>query len=360
MKFFVYYYNDSNLGDDLFLDVLLRRYPEHQFYIKNSEDVPKLNPTLSVAPNLFVVESIFYLRTIKAQASRYDGVVMIGGSLFQDLSYSFYRGFVSRILFFRQLQQLGKKVYVIGSNLGPFNTLLGRFLFKNTLKYVNYICVRDKYSFDLLNQWSLSYKSKLAPDIIFSYDYQPIVKVASAKNILGISILNTKLNPEIQSAYINKMIELINEYLKINDNNQVRLFGFDSGHENDSIVIDLILEKIIDKAKVMKIEYNSKIMIANYLELFLECGFIVANRFHSMVLAAKYNIPFFPIVYSKKTSNVLDDIRYPYSSLKYANIAEFNIEELIFEIESNKRNFILPKHVSQHALNHFYGLDSII
>jgi len=359
MKFFVYYYNDSNLGDDLFLDVLVRRYPQHQFYIQSDESSPVLNESLLTANNLYFTQKAFYYKNIDEQSNLYDGVIMIGGSLFQDLSYSFYRGFIGRILFFRQLQKLGKKVYVMGSNLGPFKTMFGKILLKNTLKYVNYICVRDKYSFDLLNQWKLGNKTGLAPDIIFGYDYQPRAQVASAKNILGISILNTKLNPEVRDVYIHKMAELINAYLEQDNTHQVRLFGFDGGHENDGLIIDLVLNEVLYKTRVTKIEYNAKITIEEYLELFLECGFMVANRFHSMVLAAKYNIPFYPIIYSKKTSNVLSDMKYPFDSIEYANIAQLDSQALIKSIMTNQRNFILPESYSHEALNHFYGLDNL-
>lgn len=360
MKFFVYYYNDSNLGDDLFLDVLLRRYPQHQFYIADNKKI-SLNVSLISHKNLFSVPQILSNRTFEQEHFKYDGIILIGGSIFQDISYTLYRGYLGQFLTFRNLTKLGKKVYVMGSNLGPFNTLFGKVIFKKILKYVNYICVRDQYSFDLLKLWSLEKKSGLAPDIIFGYDYQPSITIASAKNILGISILNTKLNPEVRGSYIVKMANLVNQYLSINNKNQVRLFGFDGGHENDGAVIDEILNHILNqnKARVSKIEYNAKIDIQQYLDLFLECGFIVANRFHSMILAAKYNIPFFPIVYSQKTLNVLHDMKYPYSSIKYAMISQLDCKQLINAVISNTREFILPTSYSQQALNHFYGLDNL-
>lgn len=358
MKFFVYYYNDSNLGDDLFLDVLVRRYPQHQFYIYDNKNI-LFNKSLVLHKNLFTVNQMLSNKTFDSEFFKYDGVILIGGSVFQDISYKLYRGYFGRYLTFKNLTKFSKKIYVMGSNLGPFKTKLGKFLFKNTLKYVNYICVRDKYSFDLLNQWALGKKSGLAPDIIFGYDYQPTVRVASAKNILGISILNTKLNPEVRNSYISKMADLVNQYLSQNENNQVRLFGFDGGHENDGLIIDLVLNEVLDKARVTKVEYNAKITIEEYLELFLECGFMVANRFHSMVLAAKYNIPFYPIIYSKKTSNVLSDMKYPFDSIEYANIGQLDNLDLIKSITNNQRNFILPELYSQRSLNHFYGLDNL-
>jgi colanic acid/amylovoran biosynthesis protein len=359
MKFFVYYYNDSNLGDDLFLDVLIRRYPQHQFYIQESTHAKVLNPSLVESKNLFVTKETLSNKTFRNESNKYDGLILIGGSVFQDISYKLYRGYLGRYLTFLNLNKLGKKVYVMGANLGPFNTLFGKYLIKQTLRYVNYICVRDKYSFDLLNQWSLGNKSELAPDIIFGYDYKPQEQVASAKNILGISILNTKLNPEVCSDYIAKMADLVNQYLSQSKNNQVRLFGFDGGHENDGLIIDLVLNEVLDKARVNKVEYNAKITIEEYLELFVECGFMVANRFHSMVLAAKYNIPFYPIIYSKKTSNVLSDMNYPFDSIEYVNIAQLDNQALIKSITNNQRNFILPELYSQQALNHFYGLDNL-
>jgi colanic acid/amylovoran biosynthesis protein len=210
----------------------------------------------------------------------------------------------------------------------------------------------------LLEEWDIKYRS-YAPDIVFGYASKSKSKVVSSKNILGISILNTKLNPEVKGDYIHKMAELVNMYLDRSLDKQVRLFGFDGGHENDGAVIDQILKIVQFPERVVKIEYNDKITITEYLDLFSECGFIVANRFHSMVLAAKFGIPFSPIIYSKKTSNVLNDIGYHLKSIKYKDIAKIDLDELLENINNGSNIFAMPETVSYESRKHFCGLDQL-
>ena len=88
----------------------------------------------------------------------------------------------------------------------------------------------------MLEEWNIENRS-YAPDIVFGYASKSKSNIARSKNILGISILNTKLNLQVKSDYINKMAELVNLYLDKSLDKQVRLFGFDGGHENDGAVI---------------------------------------------------------------------------------------------------------------------------
>lgn len=358
-KFYLYFYNDSNLGDDLFLDTLVRRYPNFDFYIYADKNSPPLNWSLKLHNNLHYADICFSNKTYKSEISKYDGVILIGGSVFQDLSYSLYRGYIGRYLIFKKIIKAGKKIFVIGSNLGPFKTLFGKLIFKVTLKHVSHICVRDSYSFNLLNEWEIKNRD-LAPDIIFGYDFHPKFKPGNNKDILGISILNTKLNPEVRNLYIEKMAGLTNMYLKESPNKMVRLFGFDGGNENDGEIIDEVLKLLNFPERAIKVEYNNNITINEYLNLFIECSYILANRFHSVILAAKFGIPFFPIIYSEKTSNALNDIGYFSTSVQYKKIDSLNLNTMHDLIRVSEKNYAIKDTICSQSIKHFIGLDHLI
>ena len=358
LNFFVYFYNDSNIGDDLFLDLLVRRYPHFNFHIHDDKRSPTLNQSFHSYKNLFFAEVNLSNKTLKSEIYKYDGVIVIGGSVFQDSSYMYYRGHIGRYLVFKQLIKTGKKVFVLGANLGPFNTAFGKVIFKATLKHVTNICVRDSYSFGLLQEWGIS-KKCVAPDIIFGYDFQHMLKPDNKKNALGISILNTKLNPDIKPIYIRKMAELSNLYLSHSKDSTVRLFGFDGGRENDGEVIDEVMKLIKFSDRVVKMVYNKNTNIVSFLRLLIECRYIIACRFHSMVLAAKYGIPFYPIVYSEKTSNVLDDVGYDLGRIKYSKINDLNVVKLFEDIVNINYSFSLSTSICDDSKKHFASLDLV-
>ena len=354
--YFLYFYNDRNLGDDLFLEMLVQRFPDLQFYLYVDDGKPPMNITFRQYSNLHFAKANLSNKTIKTEIQNYAGIILLGGSVFQDLSYALYRGNIGRYLTFKKIIKSGRKVFVLGSNLGPFNTLFGKLMVRLTLRHVTHICVRDRCSFNLLEEWEVPNR-ECAPDMIFGYNYKPKIGLNRKQNILGISIINTNLNPEARHVYIQKMADLVNAYLESSQENQVRLFGFDGGHENDGQVIDEVVQLVTIKERVVKVEYSDDIHISEYLDLFYECSFIMACRFHSMILAAKFSIPFFPIIYSKKTSYALDDLGYFYDQIKYEKINELDIPKLLRGIQSDTRSFSISSSVVKDCEMHFNGLN---
>ena len=64
-NFFVHFYNDSNLGDDLFLEMLVQRFPSLQFYIYEDDDKPTLNKTFHQYNNLHFAKTNLSNKTIE-------------------------------------------------------------------------------------------------------------------------------------------------------------------------------------------------------------------------------------------------------------------------------------------------------
>jgi colanic acid/amylovoran biosynthesis protein len=355
--YFLLFYNDSNLGDDLFLEMLVRRYPKTNFFIYVGDGKPPLNKTFRQYRNLHFADTSLSNKTINSEMSKYSGLILIGGSVFQDLNYSLYRTNLGRYLIFRKLIKSGKKVFVLGSNLGPFNTLFGKLIVRLTLRQITHICVRESHSFELLEKWGISNRD-YAPDMVFGYNFEPKEGLCRNPNMLGISIINTKLHSNARQDYIHKMAELVNAYLATSEDKSVRLFGFDGGRENDEEVIDEVLQYVNAKGRVRKIIYNEKILIMPYLDLFWECSFVLASRFHSMILAARFGIPFFSIIYSKKMSNVLSDLGYFDNSVLYGRVHELDVPKLVGGMQNNLNSYSISPSVVSDSKKHFCGLDN--
>jgi colanic acid/amylovoran biosynthesis protein len=359
MKFYVEIYLDHNLGDDLFLDCLLSRYPEHDFYVGVNSNFGELNIAFSKYENLHV-NKLISLKNFK-KLKEFDAYILIGGSIYMDLNIAFSKLWISRYVKSKFCRINKIPFFVLGCNLGPFKTKFGKNIIKYHLDNVTDICVRDRNSYDILNNWDIKARFNLAPDIVFSYDpFHDLIK--SDENLIGISIINTKFHSEHQLNYINKMVEIVNCYHEKNNVGVVRLLGFDGGLENDGHVIEKILAKVIHKNRVEVCNYSQKFELKSFLKKILECEFLICTRFHAMILALKHDKRSFVISYSKKISYVLEDLSYPYDYINYQDIDNLNVDKLIDSIHCmpNSYKFMLNSDYLEDSKLHFFSMDRLI
>lgn len=80
-KIFILAYARRNLGDDLFIEMLLKRYPQVSFYI-NVEN-PEHATLFKKFPNITVINEKERNLT-KQNADEYDGYIYVGGSIFME------------------------------------------------------------------------------------------------------------------------------------------------------------------------------------------------------------------------------------------------------------------------------------
>jgi colanic acid/amylovoran biosynthesis protein len=359
MKIYVEIYLDHNLGDDLFLDALLSRYPEHEFYIGVNHEFGELNSHFGKYNNLHRHDNIgvknFNL------VKNFDAYVLIGGSIYMDLNYKFSKLWISRYIKSKICKKNDIPFIVLGCNIGPINTWIGGQLIKYHLNTVTDVCVRDQKSFDLLKKWNLKSNYRLAPDIVFSYS--PFAdEIESNRNVLGISVINTSFHNESKEAYVAKLAEVINIYLNKDSLHCVRLFGFDGGIENDLEVINKVIDLVVQKDKVRIFNYTPDFELKEYLRNLVECEFIVCTRFHAMIIALKNHKRSFVISYSKKINSVLEDVNYKFDYINYENIDSLNVDSLVNRIVSSETefNFCLDKKILENSQLQFQAIDDLV
>ena len=134
MKIYVDAYLAKNLGDDLFINILTNRYPEHKFYAISKGEKGYDTKNFKVYSNVYMFKALKKFQWEKHLANYYDTVVTIGGSMFME------RGDTNRDF------SLGKnKRYVLGINFGPYKTQEYYNNIHNMLSNVEDVCFRDKY-----------------------------------------------------------------------------------------------------------------------------------------------------------------------------------------------------------------------
>lgn len=313
-------YFANNLGDDLFIRIICKRYCNCVFYIIESK--PFTDAFLSITNvKIIPLDKIFDIK-INLQ-------VMIGGSLFMqpksiDKIYTKFKS-VKDVRIFDRIPFV-----IIGANFGPYTEITHYKLYKKWFLTVDDICFRDVQSYNLFKEMP---NVRWAPDIVFNYTLNNENK--DSKSISISCIYNNQrigLPEYSQKQYCKKLASASIYYIEIGFNIKLASFCL---HQGDTLSAYEILSFIpINYHKYVKIiEFNGS-NSNEFISDFLDTKYIIGTRFHSIILGCLANIPVFPIIYNVKTYNVLKS--YGFEG-KYATIEDIKSCTIDF-IDCNRKN----------------------
>lgn len=347
-KIFVCMYLVHNLGDDLFLDTLVRKYPNCQFTINYTN-----NDYDDFIANYNNLNRIIGVRDYSKIGSEYDAVIYIGGSLFQEvaISYSIYQ---TRMGIINQFKTRNKPVFMIGTNFGPYTTQKFFNLYENFLAECYDVCVRDKYSYNLLKHIPTV---RYAPDIVFQSDFLKKDYDLKDDNTVGFSIMNFKKRDSLckyHSDYISNICKSI-QYLVDNGYSCV-LMSF-CENEGDLESINEIKSNLSNYYLERISTYNYTNNLAEAISLISSFKLFVSTRFHATILALGLGVGVLPIIYNVKTLNTLKDLE-----LNKIIISLDNLELLSDSntLDDAFNNTYLNKNICSDSIHHFDNLSLFI
>ena len=334
MKIYVDAYLAKNLGDDLFINILTKRYPQHKFYAISKGEKGYNTKNFKVYSNTYIFKILKKFQWEKYLANHYDTVVTIGGSMFME------RGDTNRDF------SMGKnKRYVLGINFGPYKTQEYYNNIYNMLSDVEDVCFRDKYSYNLLPN------ARQAADIVFSMDTSNIKITNRKRAIISIISPKDKIDEKYEEKYEEKMLELITFLIK--KEYEICLMSF-CKNENDEEEIEKIYNQIPEnqKKKVEKYYYNGNIEEA--LNTIADSQLVVGGRFHANIIGLCLGKSILPVLYSDKTLHVLEDMQINTPIIDIRKLENFNIESI--KDEDLTRHYKIEKQ-KEDAQRHFEKLD---
>lgn len=297
-KIFIMAYARKNLGDDLFIKMLLDRYPMHDFFMKIKDyyflsELDKSYSNFHIIDGMDTDDELY-----NTDIYEYDGYIYIGGSIFMEggkvynLSKKFYE-------FTKRCKQNNKFLCYVSCNYGPYQTKEYFNLSKINFENCSDICFRDQYSYNLFKNIKTV---RYAPDFAFTY---PIRNVKKIKDSIGISVIDLSIRGELkckEQEYLNMLVNNIKEYL--NNGKRVYLYSF-CKYECDEKVLDYLLE-YFQNDNLIGVRYDGK--INEFLNIYSKMEYMICSRFHAMVLSCISRQKIYVMSYSKKMDNVLQDL----------------------------------------------------
>lgn len=350
MKVFVKLFAEKNLGDDLFLKILLERYPLVEFLLVAKETYTiifedygnlKVYQNKSMDRDRTIFEKIYsklegflYKKKQKKRIEKRirkeysvffkeaDIFLSVGGSIFMQPKrlpvyynfqyYDFVREYFDRILF-------------LGCNFGPYLDESFKNRYAAIFRDATDVCFRDTCSSNLFSNLS---NVRCKPDIVFNLNYK---KAKTKPNSIGFTIISAR-NGVDEESYFLKYAELVKFYIK--NGYEVFLFSF-CQKQGDEHAIESIVNRLESKTEnVKKIFYDGN--INEFLSVYSSMEKMFCGRFHSMILSMLFNQKICPIVYNEKMSNVLQDIDFKGEFINLDNFIHTSVDNAAKIIENNQ------------------------
>ncbi len=288
----------------MFLKALLGRYPQTPFYLFAD---PRHIQTLLQASNLrgpsrlgyFLFRLLKKLRLTDEFAvrrflsRRAPAVVRIGGSVFIEPADWSQRQH-------RDNRNVNPNTFYIGCNFGPYSSQSFLENAKMRLQEARDCCFRDRYSAALFQDLP---NIRYAPDVLFAYNAPPCQGEG-----IGISLLRLEGRKGLEEAadrYYASLAGLCD--LCAQRKIPVILFSFCKA-EGDLEAAAAVLSRTTQTDHVQICDYQGD--IPGFLGAMNRCRYLIAGRFHAMILGWCMGKAVLPAIYSQKQTHVLEDLAY--------------------------------------------------
>ncbi len=306
-KVFVFCWSDKNFGDDMFIDILTRKFNNIDFYAKSNIYSDEFATRYD---NLYTSDN--YTKLIKENF--FDSYLLVGGDMFPE-----FANYNNRLNTLKLFKQQGKPISFIGCSFKHNYSHETIEEIKKVCDLADSIVIRDKFSYNFLKKLKVK-NIVLGSDIVFSMleNINFEFRKSTIDGLLGISIRRAShINNEIHEAYCTNMSNLINKYLDKDKKNTVSLLCFSTGSIDDTEVANKIKNNVksIDRVKVVEYDFD----INYFTSRVYECEYILATRFHALIFSLIFEKRFIPFIYEDKTLNLLEDIEFSGVKLNYEN-----------------------------------------
>lgn len=242
--------------------------------------------------------------------------------------------------FHRRLQ-----IVINGTNYGPSVTDTWQHTVANTLQKVDDVCFRGKPSFELFRQLP---NVRCANGIVMHIDMSGTVQKNKSISINIRSVDKWPSLKPLKQQYLENTKSIIEHYQQ--KGFAVNLVSFCNTY-GDNQITDELFQMLDNTEYVHILNYTGN--ISECLAAISSSEFILATRFHAIVLGLVFGLRVLPISYSIKSENMLRSMNIWSPIYDYAAFCAAPVEMLL---NSTIDNFVIDKTVN----NQFDYLDKIL
>jgi polysaccharide pyruvyl transferase CsaB len=283
------YYGFKNFGDEAILSVLVEHFRGNDITVFSS-DPEFTSKTYNVGST-----KNFDIKYVIKSIKDCDVLISGGGSLLQDVtslkSLVYYSLIISLAVLFN------KKVIIFAQGIGPINNKIAKILVPNLLKFCSLVTVRDEKSLKYLEQYGVS--ANLVCDPIYSLQ----VKQNREIGTIGIQLRDFKT---MNYNLLHKLAMFV--ATKFYDK-KVKIFSLQNSQDY------AICEKFQNVLKSINPEISSEIVSENIVENISKLEYLIAMRFHAVLVALKSGVKTCAINYDIKVENLSKDADIPIISM---------------------------------------------
>ena len=289
------YYGADNFGDESILEVLIQRLK------KDDADITVLSTNPEKTARTHGVNSIhsFKLGKVMSALSKCDILVSGGGSLLQDATSVKSLFYYLWVIFMAQFYK--KQVLIFAQGIGPINNKIGEFFTKKLLKNCRWISVRDDKSLFLLRGWGLK------PELVCDPLYDLEVSGSTPSNRVGVQLRSFKSLTE------KLLITLANRVAIEFADKEIEIYSFQDSL--DLKVCQHFEQLLLSVNPNLKTTVISGKTPKEIIKLIASLEYMIAMRFHAILIALKYGIKTLAINYDYKIEAICNDAKIPALSM---------------------------------------------
>ncbi len=353
-KVLLRFYSANNLGDDLFVKIITKRY-ENKFSLISHQEVSSFHSinnlviyknrilsSLSYRVGKVIKKSDLWLRMLERKN---DLLVYIGGSIFIEGS-DLKKWYQERDFY----AKCKAPYFILGSNFGPYKNSEFVEIVGDIFKGAEDVCFRDNASYATFKDIP---SVRVATDIAFSLDTSEYEMKNEKIAIFSLINCAERFDAATSKKY-DKTIATLTKRL-VADGYKVVYMSF-CQPEGDEVANERIISKL-DKITARNVEhyrYNGNLEEA--LQIIAKSSVVIGTRFHAAILGLVFKKKVLPFAYSDKTINILKDIQFKGPVVDIRNIDKF--DATTFKFSQLKKNDMTDQ--TQLAETAFQELDKVL
>lgn len=367
MKYLIWgYYGAGNLGDDLMLEILIDRIrgkdPASIITVKalDGSKLPKtvapmeLDKWLSQSRKKLYFNVPLAMARVAGRIKSCDVLIIGGGTIFTDKGNGAPAlRMLERVAWLAKV--LHKKIFVVGAGIDDLGQA-GEKSLEGILAKVDYTCFRDKKSYEIAKRLCKNpEKIALGADLLY-LEKKVITTMPRKKEGMLISAIDYfgRLQPDAVKR------EKLKEHLKelavsfISTGEKITLVSMQKGAgEKDYEYLKEIMDELKktmpkNMADIQMVHLENK---KDAVEIFGKAKFVIGMRYHALVLASIFGVPFIGINHESKIGEICREFDMP--SVDISSFIEHGIPEPLSLLNDKKIDGKLLDEDAELAENNF-------